>query len=62
MVVYTKTYRNMLLNIMKRSKMNYYNHYFKMNWDNIENNWKGIKSILSNPSNIPKILVSIQDS
>ena len=38
--------------------MNYYNHYFKTNWDNI---WKGIKSILilnNTYSNIPKILVS----
>ena len=41
--------------------MNYYNHYFKTNWDNIKNTWKGIKSILNinnTYSNIPKILVS----
>ena len=42
--------------------MNYYNHYFKTNWDNIKNTWQGIKSILNvsnnNKSNIPKILVS----
>ena len=41
--------------------MNYYNHYFKTNWGNIENTWKGIKAILSinnNPTNIPAILVS----
>ena len=41
--------------------MNYYNHYFKTNWGNIENTWKGIKAILSinnNPTNIPTILVS----
>ena len=41
--------------------MNYYNHYFKNNWDNIINTWKGIKSILNinnTQSNIPKILVS----
>ena len=46
---------------MKKSKMNYYNHYFKNNWDNIKNTWKGIKSILNKDnthSNIPKILVS----
>ena len=46
---------------MEKSKMNYYYHYFKTDWDNIKNTWKGIKSILSinnNPSNIPKILVS----
>ena len=38
---------------------NYYNHYyFVINWNSIENTWKGIKSILSvklNPSDIPKI-------
>ena len=41
--------------------MNYYNHYFKTNWDNIKNTWKGIKSILNinnTYSNISKILVS----
>ena len=41
--------------------MNYYNHYFKTNWDNIKYTWKGIKSILNinnTHSNIPKILVS----
>ena len=41
--------------------MNYYNHYFKTNWDNIKNTWKGIKSILNinnTHSNIPKTLVS----
>ena len=42
-----KTYRNMLSTLMKKSKMNYYNHYFKNNWDNIKNTWKGIKSILN---------------
>ena len=29
-----KTYRNMLSTLMKKSKMNYYNHYFKTNWGN----------------------------
>ena len=56
-----KTYRNMLSTLMKKSKMNYYNHYFKNNWDNIKNTWKGIKSILNinnTHSNIPEILVS----
>ena len=40
--------------------MNYYSHYFKTNWDNIKNTWKGMKPILNqndNPTNIPKILV-----
>ena len=41
--------------------MDYCNYYFKTNWDNIKNTWKGIKSILNinnTQSNIPKILVS----
>ena len=44
---------------MKRSKTNYYNSYFDINWNNIKNTWKGIKPIFSikpNPSDIPKIL------
>ena len=56
-----KTYRDMLSTLMERSKMNYYNHYFKTNCENMKNNWQGIKSFLSinnNPSHIPKILVS----
>ena len=51
----------MLSTLMKKSKMNYYNHYFKNNWDNIKNTWKGIKSILTinnTHSNIHKSLVS----
>ena len=47
--------------LMKKSKMNYHNHYFRNDWDNIKNTWKGIKSILNvnkTHSNIPKILVS----
>ena len=44
---------------MKRSKTNYYNLYLGINWNNLKNTWKKIKSILSikpNPSDIPKIL------
>ena len=51
----------MLSTLTKKSKMNYCNHYFKTNCDNIKNTWKGIKSILNinnNQSNILKILVS----
>ena len=53
---------------MKKSKMNYYNHYFKTNWDSTKNTWKGLSiiylniiyilSINNNTTNIPKILVS----
>ena len=50
---------NILSTLLKRSKTNYYNHYFDINWNNIKNTWKGIKSTLSvkfNPSDIPRIL------
>ena len=49
---------NILSTLLKRSKTNYYNHYFDINW-NIKNTWKGIKSILSiklDPSDLPRIL------
>ena len=56
-----KEYRNLLSTLLKRSKTNYYNHYFDINWNNIKNTWKEIKSLLSikpNPSDIPKILTA----
>ena len=54
-----KEYRNLLSTLLKRSKANYYNHYFDINLNTIKNTCKVIKSILSikpNPSDIPKIL------
>ena len=42
-----KNYRNMLSALMKKSKQAYYNKYFKTNWNNIKNTWKGIKSLIS---------------
>ena len=56
-----KEYRNLLSTLLKRSKTNYCNHYFDINWNNIKNTWKGIKSILSikpNPPDVPKILTA----
>ena len=50
----------MLSTLMKKSKINDYNHYYKSNRDNIKNTQKSIKSILNinnNQSNIPKIPV-----
>ena len=47
-----KTYRNMLSTLMKKIKMNYYNHYFKTNWVNIKNTWKGRKYILHINNNL----------
>ena len=52
-----KNYRSLY---QKKCKMNYYNHYHKINQDNIKKTLKCIKSTLSminNPSNFPKILV-----
>ena len=60
-----KEYRNLLSTLLKRSKTNYYNPYFDINWNNIKNTWKEIKSILSikpNPSDIPKILNTIDSN
>ena len=42
-----KEHRDILSTLLKRSKTNYYNHYFDINWNNIRNFWKGIKSILN---------------
>ena len=32
---------------MKKSNHAYYNKYFEINWNNIKNTWKGIKSLIS---------------
>ena len=32
---------------MKQSKQIYYTKYFEINWNNIKNTWKGIKTIIS---------------
>ena len=42
-----KEYINLLSTLLKRSKTNYHNHHFDINWNNIKNTWKGIKSMLS---------------
>ena len=42
-----KEYKNLLSILLKRSRTNYYNHYFDINWNNIKNTWKEIKAILS---------------
>ena len=49
-----KEYRNLSSTLLKRSKTNYYNHYFDINWNNIKNTWKGIKSILEAHRHISK--------
>ena len=42
-----KKYRNLLSNLMKKSKQAYYDIYFERNWNNIKNTWKGIKCLIS---------------
>ena len=42
-----KKYRNLLSTLMKKSKQAYCNKYFKINWNNIKNTWKRIKSLIS---------------
>ena len=41
-----KTYKNLLTNITKKSKENYYKQYFKDNKNNLIRVWKGIKEII----------------
>ena len=54
-----KKYRNLLSTLMKKSKQAYYDKYFKRNWNNNKNTWKGIKSLISLKtlaSHVPAIL------
>ena len=47
----------MLSTLLKKSKSNYYNQYFRANMNNIKNTWKRIKSITTIEnlsSDIPK--------
>ena len=44
-----KKYRNLLSTLMKKSKQAYYDKYFKRNWSNIKNTWKGINSLILIP-------------
>ena len=37
----------MLFTLIKKSKTNYYNQYFKANMNTIKNTWKEIKSIIT---------------
>ena len=54
-----KKYRNLLSTLMKKSKQAYYDKYFKKNWNNVKNTWKGIKSLISlqtKASSVPTVL------
>ena len=54
-----KKYRNLLSTLMKKSKQAYYDKYFERNWNNTENTWKRIKSLISLKavaSHVPTVL------
>ena len=54
-----KNFKNLLSTLMTKSKQTYYNKYFETNVNNIENKWKGIKSLISLKtvaSNAPTVL------
>ena len=54
-----KIYRNLLSTLMKKSKQTYYEKYFERNWNNINNTWKGIKSLINlktATSRVPTVL------
>ena len=51
-----KKYRNLLSNLMKKSKQAYYDKYFERNLNNIKNTWKGIKSLISLKTVAPNVL------
>ena len=42
-----KTYRNVVSNLLRISKKNYYTAYFCDNMNNVKNTWKGIKEIIN---------------
>ena len=53
----------MISTLLKQSKKNYYDKYFKDNINNMKNTWKGIRSIISlqkTTNDSPKI-ISLED-
>ena len=42
-----KSYGNMISTLLKQSKKNYYDKYFKGNINNMKNTWEGVRSIIS---------------
>ena len=45
-----KQYRNLIVCLCRRSKKNYFSHYFKEHSKNIKKIWQGVKSIISTKS------------
>ena len=58
-----KSYRNMISTLLKQSKKNYSDKYFKDNINNTKNTWKGIGSIISlqKTSNDSPKIISLED-
>ena len=58
-----KSYRNMISALLKQSKKNYYDKYFKDNINNMKNTWEGIRSIISlqKATNDSPTTISLED-
>lgn len=58
-----KFYRNRIVNLIRNSKINYYNYYFLSNLNNSKNIWKGIKELINNKkSSHPKVSLNINET
>ena len=50
-----KKYRNFLSTLIKKSKQAYYDKHFETNWNDVNNTWKGIKSLVSLKAVAPSV-------
>ena len=55
-----KTYRNTINNLIRRSKANHYNNFFKSNKQNLIKTWQGIKEIIHSKPKIKDQIPSIR--
>ena len=55
-----KTYRNTINNLIRRSKTNHYNNFFKSNKQNLIKTWQGIKEIIHSKPKIKDQIPSIR--
>ena len=39
--------RNMIVTLLRRSKINYYSFFFKQNQSNVKKNWDGIRNLIN---------------
>ena len=44
---------------MKKREQTYYDKYFERNWNNIQNTWKGIKSLTSLKTEASSVLTEL---